>query len=258
MSMFNETSNTPVEAPESKGSGMKKLILGFTVLMILAAGVRFFLIYRERQDAAKPAAAAADPDYTDDQMVLPRQLHQFDVKAARELNGKRVWVFAAGQLNAFPATPTHMDYAHPGPLLLGAQPLDVVDFIEGKAPASAYSRVPKGDSQVFMLFHRAEDPAKLWGTPVGYKEGKFYTFFIDECFFYDDPHVLYKHWPAANWKAIDEHRVIKGMSEMQTNLALGQVSKPGAGSQGNRTIVFDNNAHPVTVTFVKDRATDIS
>jgi hypothetical protein len=254
--MFNESANTPAEEPKSKGNG-KTIAIVVTLVLLLAAGLRFFMIYRERQEAAKPAVAA-EPVYTDDQMVLPRRLHQYDLKSARELNGKRIWVFAAGQLNAFPATPTHMDYAHPGPLLLGAQPLDVVDFIEGKAPASAYSRVPKGDGQVFMLFHRAEDPTKLWGTPVGYKDGKLYTFYIDECFFYDDPHVLYKHWPAANWKAIDEHRVIKGMSEMQTNLALGQVSKPGGGSPGNRTIVYDNNNHPITVTFVKDKATDIS
>ena len=256
--MFNEPATTPDESPESKGSGFKKLIFAFTAILVIAVCVRVLLIYRERQEAAKPAAAAAAPDYTADEMVLPRREHQMSVADARALNGKRIWVFAAGQLHAYPATPAHMDYAHPGPLLLGAQPLDVVNFIEGKAPESAYSRVPKGDAQVFMLFHRADDPAKLWGTPVGYREGKFYTFLLDECFFYDDPHVLYKHWPAETWKAIDEHRAIQGMSEMQTNLALGQVSRPGPGSQGNRTIVYDNDGHPVTVTFVKDKAAEIS
>jgi hypothetical protein len=255
--MSNEPT-TPDEAPESKGSGMKKLVIAFTAILIIAVGVRVFLIYRANQEAAKPAVAAAEPSYTDDQMVLPRHLHQMDMKDARELNGKRIWVFAAGQLNAYPATPTHMDYMHPGPLLLGAQPLDVVNFIEGKKPDAPYSRIPAGDAQVFMLFHRADDPTKLWGTPVGYREGKVYTFSLDEAFFYDDPHVLYKHWPAETWKAIDEHKVIKGMSEMQTNLALGQVSKPGPGSVGNRTIVYDNDGHPITVTFVKDKAAEIS
>jgi hypothetical protein len=107
-----------------------------------------------------------------------------------------------------------------------------------------------------MLFHRAGD-AKLWGTPVGYHEGKFYTFYLDECFFYDDPHTLYKHWGAEKWKAIDEHRAEKGMSEMQAQLALGQVSKPGPGTIGNRTVVYDNNGKPVTMTFVKGKATSV-
>jgi hypothetical protein len=245
------------EPTESKGSGLKKSLAALTVVLLIAVGVRIFLIWRGRQEANKPTIAT-EPAYTDDQMILPRHLHQTDVADAKELNGKRIWVFAAGQLNAYPATPARMDYAHPGPLLLGAEPLEVVDFIEAKAPASIFSRVPKGDGQVILLFHRADDATKLWGTPVGYKEGKLYTFYIDECFFYDDPHALYKHWGPEKWKAIDEHRALKGMSEMQAQLALGQVSKPGPGSIGNRTVVYDNDGKPVTMTFTKDKAVSIN
>jgi hypothetical protein len=236
---------------------MRKFATVFTIILLVAVAIRIGLIWHERQQANKPAVAET-PNYTEDQMVLPRRIHQTDLKDARALNGKRVWVYAGGQLNAYPATATHMDYAHPGPLLLGAQPLEVVNFIEGKAPASAYSRVPKGDGQVFMLFHFASDPGKLWGTPVGYKDGKFYTFYLDECFFYDDPHMLYKHWGPDAWRAVDEHRVIKGMSEKQAELALGQVSKPGAGETGNRTVVYDNDGKPVSVTFEQNKAVSIS
>lgn len=245
------------EVPESKGPSIKKLALWFSVLLVVLVAVRLYLIWRTRQEDAKPAAVV-ETSYTDDQMILPRKLHQTDLKDARELNGKRVWVFAAGQFNAYPATPSRIDYAHPGPLLLGAEPLDIVDFIEQKAPDAVYSRVPKGDKQVVMLFHRKDDPEKLWGTPVGDKEGKFYNFFLDECFFYDDPHALYKHWKPEVWQAVDAHKVIKGMNELQTNLALGQVSKPGPGKMGDRTIVFDNDGKPVSVTFVNDKATSIN
>lgn len=253
--MFNDTN--PTEQPASEGSNIRRLAAIFTLILLVAVAIRIGLIWHERQQANKPAVVET-PTYTEDQMVMPRRLHQTDVKDARELNGKRLWVSAAGQLNAYPATAAHMDYAHPGPLLLGAQPLDVVNFIEGTAPASAYSRVPKGDRQVFMLFHLGSDPSRLWGTPVGYKDGKFYTFYLDECFFYDDPHVLYKHWSPDVWQAIDEHRAIKGMSEKQAGLALGQVSKPGPGAVGDRTVVYDNDGKPVTMTFVKDKATSIS
>lgn len=245
------------DVPESKGPSIKKLILLFTVLLVVVAAVRVFLIWRTRHEADKPVAAVEE-SYSADEMVLPRKLHQTDLKDARELNGKRIWVYAAGQLNAYPATAAHMDYAHPGPLLLGAEPLEVVNFMEQKAPASVYSRVPKGDAQVIMLFHRKDDPAKLWGTPVGDREGKFYNFFLDECFFYDDPHELYKHWKPEVWKAVDEHRVEKGMNELQTDLALGQVSKPGPGQPGDRTVLFDNDGKPVSVTFVKNKAVSIN
>ncbi len=255
--MLNEPS-TPEHAAESKGSGIRKFLAVLTLVLVAAVGIRIFLIYRERQEANKPAAEAATPNYTSDDMVLPRHLHQLDMKDARELNGKRLWVFAGGQLNAFPATSTHMDYAHPGPLLLGAQPIDVVNFIEGKAPASAFSRIPKGDGQVFLLFHKSDDATKLYGTPVGYKDGPLYKFFIDDCFFYDDPHTLYKHWSPDIWKAIDEHRVIKGMNELQTNLALGQVAKPGPGAIGDRTVMYDNDGKPVTVTYTHNKVTSIS
>ena len=253
--MFNDSD--PGEPHASASFNMRKLAAIFTLILVVAVAIRIGLIWHERQQANKPVVAET-PSYTEDQMVLPRRIHQTDVKDARELDGKRIWVYAAGQLNAYPATPTHVDYAHPGPLLLGAEPIDVVNFIEGKAPASAYSRIPKGDGQVFMLFHLPSQRTKLWGTPVGYKDGKFYTFYLDECFFYDDPHVLYKHWGADTWKAIDEHRVMKGMSEKQAGLALGQVSKPGAGEPGDRTVVFDNNGKPVSITFQKDKAVSIS
>jgi hypothetical protein len=257
--MFNDAQTPAPEDGESKGSPAKMIAIVFTLLLLVAVGVRVFLIHRERVEAEKPAETAeTTPGYTEDQMVLPRRLHQTDLKDARELNNKPVWVFAAGQLNAYPATPAKIDYAHPGPLLLGVDQLQVVNFVEQKAPESAYSRIPKGDAQVVMLFHRKDDPGKLWGTPVGDREGKFYNFFIDECFFYDDPHTLYKHWKPEVWKAIEEHKAIKGMNELQTDLALGQVSKPGPGKQGDRTVVFDNNGHPVTVTFEHDKATSIS
>lgn len=257
--MFNQDETTPNETEPKDSSGMKKLVAIFTVILIVAVGVRFYFARRAHLGLNQTAPAEAEgPSYTKDQLVLPRRLHQTDLKDASELDGKRVWVFAAGQLNAYPATKTQINYAKPGPLLLGAEPLDVVGFIEQKAPVGTYSRVPKGDRQVVMLFRRAAEPDKLVGTPVGFKEGKFYTFYLDECFFYDDPHILYAHWLPEQWKAVDEHRAIKGMSEMQAQLALGQVSKPGAGSPGDRTVVYDNDGKPVTITFVKDKATSIS
>ena len=93
--------------------------------------------------------------------------------------------------------------------------------------------------------------------PVGYREKGQYTFYTDEIFFYDDPHVLYKHWGPEIWKAVDSHTVIMGMNERQVELSLGQVSKSGSKDYGNRTVEFANMGKPMAVTFVKNHATSI-
>ena len=97
----------------------------------------------------------------------------------------------------------------------------------------------------------------MYGTPIGYKENGQYTFYLDEAYFYDDPHVLYKHWPADIWQAVDAHKPALGMNELQAQLALGQVSKPGSANVNNRTVVYDNSGHPVTITFEHGHATKI-
>ena len=47
------------------------------------------------------------------------------------------------------------------------------------------------------------------------------------------------------------------MNERQAMLSLGQVSSSGSTDYGNRTVVYDHQGHPVTMTFEKDKATGI-
>lgn len=249
--------NAPPE--EDKGSGIKKLLLVFTAIMVVAVAVRVGLLMKTRHDDAT-VKVADEPSHhlTQDDYIVPRKMYPNSMADVRTLDGKRIWAFASGQMESFPATPTHVDFAHSAGLLQGAEPLDVTNFIEQVAPAKLYTRVPRGDAQVLMLFHKPSAPAKLFGTAVGYREGKNYTFYMDEAYFYDDPHVLYKHWPADIWRAVDAHQAVVGMNELQAQLALGQVSKPGEGAVNNRTVIYDNNSHPVTITFEHGKATKVS
>ena len=77
--------------------------------------------------------------------------------------------------------------------------------VEQVAPKAATFRIPGGDRQVLLVFTMPNDP-KEYAVPVGYRAGGDYTFYTDEIFFYDDPHVLYKHWGPEIWKAVDSHR----------------------------------------------------
>ena len=102
---------------------------------------------------------------------------------------------------------------------------------------------------------RSGDPAKEYAVPVGYQQRSDYTFYTDDIFFYDDPHVLYQHWGPEIWKAVDSHQVVLGMNERQVQLSLGQVSKPMSDEYGNRLVVFANMGHPMAVTFVNNQVT---
>lgn len=257
MAMLDANEPEQNEVPSSRGNA-KKLALAFTAIMLLVVGLRVYFVVKARHDSqvvhqdAGPSLGLTQDDY-----IVPRKIYPHTLADARALDGKSIWVFAGNQMNFYPATPSRVNFSKAAGLLQGADPLEVVNFIEQVAPESVYTRIPRGDRQVLMLFHRKADPAPLYGVAVGYHEAAGYTFYMDEAFFYDDPHMLYKHWPANIWQAIDAHKAVLGMNELQAQLALGQVSRPGAGEPNNRTVEFDNNGHPVTITFDHRKATKI-
>lgn len=235
----------------------KKAAIGGTLLFLIVVGVRVGMIYSERNAPEKPVAAPAREKIADDDLVFLKKKRQDSMANARELNGSTLWVSAGGQMDYYPASGKHVDYAKISGTLLGAQKLEVKDFTEQVAPKSATHRIPGGDRQVLMLFTLpdSEKPTQVYGVPVGYHENSQYTFYIDEIFFYDDPHELYKHWGPEIWKAVDSHQVILGMSERQVQMALGQVSKSLSNDYGNRLVVYANLGKPIAVTFVKNKAT---
>ncbi|WP_263373208.1 hypothetical protein [Granulicella aggregans] len=235
----------------------KKAAIGATVVLILAVGVRVGMIYKSRHEEAKPvevAQAKMDPD----DLVFLKQMRPDSMKDIKELIGKTIWVSAGGQLDYFKYANHKADYAHSAGLLLGADPLVVKDAFEQVAPKTATFRIPGGDRQVLLAFTlpKSSDPSAVYATPVGYHDEGQYTFLTDQIFFYDDPHKLY-NWPADVWAAVDAHKVVMGMSERQVVLALGQVSKSQSQDVGNRTVNFDNQGHPVDVTFEHNKVTAI-
>jgi hypothetical protein len=82
-------------------------------------------------------------------------------------------------------------------------------------------------------------------------------YFSDVLFYYDDPHSIYDYWSKNTWAAIDAHQVVSGMSELQTRMSIGQKIQTDGGSQGNRTVTYDQAGKKWTITFVNDHATAI-
>ena len=241
----------------------KKAALAASAVLVLVVGVRVGMIYHERNAPVKEAAPVAQEKLPDDAYVYLKKKRPSSMADLKELNGQTLWVSAGGQMDYYPVTGQRADYAHKAGTLLGAVPLVVKGAMEQVAPKAATMRIPGGERQVLLVFTlppSAQGPgegAKEFAVPVGTRENGQYTFKTDEIFFYDDPHVLYKHWGPKVWDAVDHHQAILGMSESQVQMALGQVSDSVSEEYGNRRVMYSNLGHRMDVIFVKNKATAI-
>jgi len=239
----------------------KKIALAVSVAFVIAIGVRVGLIYKANHEEVPVTTTSTKPKLSDDDMVFLRKQHPDSLKDERDLIGKTIWISAGGQMDYYHDTTHHADYAHPVATLAGATPLVVKDVFEQVPPKGrAVSRISAGERHVLLAFTlpNSSDPNALYAVPVGNYDNGSYTFLTDEIFFYDDPHVLYKHWGPEMWAHIDKHEAVVGMSENQAMMSLGQVITPSSDSIGNRTVTYDNNGHPIKIEFIENKATSVT
>ena len=236
-------------------TAVKKAAFGFTAVLVLAVGIELaYLHHRNEEPAAKAVATqAADPD----DLVFLKHEHPDTLKDAKDLKGRTLWISAGGQMDYYPFNGKTADYGKSLGVLLGAEPVVIQDAIEQVAPKTATFRIPGGEKQVLLVFTKPGSETK-YAVPVGYRENGVYSYSTDEIFFYDDPHTLYSHWGPAIWKSVDAHEATVGMNERQVQLALGQVSKSGQDTIGDRTVEYDNQGKPKRVLFEKGKAVSVT
>jgi hypothetical protein len=243
-----------------------KIALAVLAAFVVAIGIEALWIHHRNTAAENSDAPRKDayvkPTLSDDDAVYPRKLRPDSLKDERDLIGKTIWVSAGGQMDYYKDTGKHVDYAKPVGVLRGAEPLIIRDVFEEKAPANsrAVFRIAPGQRQVLLAFTmpNSADAKQIYAVPVGNFDEGVYNFFTDEIFFYDDPHVLYKHWGTEVWAHVDKHEPALGMSENQAMMALGQVLTPHGDNVGDRSVTFDNNGKPVTIDFEHNKAVKIT
>ncbi|MFZ0311804.1 MAG: hypothetical protein WAL85_03770 [Candidatus Korobacteraceae bacterium] len=216
------------------------------LVAIVAASINLYLTFRERKAGlamAKPAEVALDPDY----YVTPKKLHPQDLKDAKELTRQPVWV-RDGYRYAYYSYAGHSDFEHVAGTLGPIEKLDIKDVVLDRTPGSASQK------QVMAVF---EKDGKQYAFPIGVDDKGDYKIYSDDILFIQDPHQLYKHWPADVWKAIDNHEVKPGMNELQAFFAIGAGSPEGTGTSNPRIVDFPNNGHPLRITFTNGKATEI-
>ncbi len=228
----------------------KKLQVFLVAALVLAGGRAAYLVYERHEalkDDAKPRQETAlKADY----YVTPKRLHPYDLKSARQLSEQPVWVKVGYQLTYYPYDRQRQktDFGHEAGTLLPLQKLAVQDVVTGVSPLAP------GIKQVLACF---EVEGKSYAVPIGAEKGSDFRIYSDDIFFIEDPHELYKHWPADTWQKIDAHEVQAGMSELQAIFAIGIGIPQGSGDYGSRTLHYANGGKPLAITFQNDTAVEI-
>ena len=226
----------------SKPAKIVQIVLASVIVL---AGVRLVLNLRERRITfvtSERKEVAVDPDY----YVVPRKLHPQDLKDAKELTQQPVWVREGYRSVYFPYGPP-VDFGHEAGRLGPIEKLDIKDVVVQHEPNTP-------GRQVMAVFDK---DGKRYAFSIGTEENGNYQLFSDEILFIQDPHELYKHWPAEVWKAIEEHQTKPGMNELQASFAIGVGVPEGTGTTNPRIVDYPNNGHPVRVTFNNGKATEV-
>ena len=230
---------------------LRKKLQIFMVGAIVLAGARTaYIVYQrhaERKEAERPKQEKA---LNADFYVLPKKLHAHDLKSARELTKQPVWVKVGYGNTYYPYNQARhkTDFAHEAGTLGPIQKLEIKDVIVEAAPQG------EGAKQVLAKFELDGKPCVV---PIGVEKDGDYQIYVDDMFFIEDPHELYKHWPAEVWTAIEKHEARPGMSELQADFAIG-LGVPGSGPYGTRTLKYPNGGKPLAIRFQDDKVVEIT
>jgi hypothetical protein len=230
-----------------------KLQLALLLAMVVAGLRSGWVLYQRHEDkiAAEKAREAANAGYSNpDFYVNPKKLYPYDLKSARQLTQQPVWVKEGYRYTyyRYDAANKHVDFAHDAGLLLPIEKLEIKDVVTAAAPDAG---------QRLQLMAVFEKEGKTFAVPIGFETEGQYKIYSDEMFFVEDPHDLYKHWPADVWQAVDQHEVKAGMNEMQADFAVG-MGMPDVGASSNeKTVHYPNGGKPLVVVYHAGKAAEI-
>lgn len=230
---------------------MKRKIQITLLVGMLIAGIRLGIILYERHEEAmeqtkKPAVRPLNPDY----YVTPKKLYPYDLKSAKQLVKQPAWVKVGYAYSYYPYDPaTHRaDLSREAGKLLPIQKIEIKDVVTGVSPKDPAER------QVLAVF---EQGGKHYAAPIGTQREGDYKFYSDDMLFIEDPHQLYKHWPADVWQAIDQHQVKPGMSELEADFAVGVGMLESGSDSMDRTLDYPNGGKPLSISYHDGKAVEV-
>jgi hypothetical protein len=228
----------------------KKLQVFLAIAIVLAGGRAAYIVYERHEAMKEDAKPKQEMTLKADYYVTPKTVHAYDLKSARQFTEQPVWVKYGYQLTYYPYDSKRhkTDFGHEAGVLLPLQKLAIQDVVTDVA------RQAPGNKQVLAYFSL---DGKNYAVPIGAEKGSDFKLRANDIFFIEDPHDLYRHWPADVWKKIDAHEVQSGMSELQASFAIGSGIPEGSGDYGSRTLHYANGGKPLVITFQNDKAVEI-
>jgi hypothetical protein len=221
-------------------------------LAVVVAGVRAgYILYQRHEDnlAAQKQEQAKKAGYSNaDYYVAPKKLYPFDVKSAKQLTEQPVWVKEGYRYTYYRYVPVvkSVDFVHEAGLLGPIERLEIKDVMAVAAPG--------GRKQVVATF---EKDGHSYAVPIGFETEGQYKIYSDEMFYVEDPHELYKHWPAEVWQAVAQHEVKPGMNELQADFAVGMGALDAGSSSAERTLRYANGGKPLVVIYRDGKAVEV-
>ena len=221
-------------------------------LAIVVAGVRAgYILYERHEDyvAAQKQVEAKNAGYANaDYYVMPKKLHPYDLESARQLTQQPVWVKEGYRYTYYRYVPVvkSVDFAHEAGLLGPIERLEIKDVMAVAAPG--------GRKQMVATFERE---GHSYAVPIGFETEGQYKIYSDEMFYVEDPHELYKHWPADVWQAVEQHEAKLGMNELQVDFAVGMGTLDAGSSSAERTLHYANRGKPLVVIYRDGKAVEV-
>jgi hypothetical protein len=229
-----------------QASTRQKIQLVLILAMVVAAIRVVWIFYERHREAAAPVKQEAPP-LNPDYYVTPKKLYPYDLKTAKQqLTKQPAWVKVGYYYSFYPydTTARRADLSHEAGKLLPLQKIEIKDVLLGPPKKS-------GERQVLAIFQQG---GKSYATAVGNEQSGDNKFYCNDMLFIEDPHELYKHWPADIWQAIDQHQVKTGMSELQADFAIGIGLLEQGGDDTDKTLDYPNGGKPLIVSYHSGKA----
>jgi len=232
----------------------KRRIQFALALALVVAGVRAgYILYQRHEDyvAAQKQEEARKAGYSNaDYYVTPKKLYPFDLKSAKTLTQQPVWVKEGYRYTYYPydTARKRTDFAHEAGLPLPIERLEIKDVVAEMGPGGGSRK------QLMAVF---EKEGNIFAVPIGFESDGQYKIYSDEMFYVEDPHDLYKHWPADVWQSVAQHEVKPGMNELQADFAVGMGVPDAGASSDEKTVHYPNGGKPLVVIYRAGKASEI-
>jgi hypothetical protein len=223
-------------------------------LAVVVAGLRAgYILYRRYEDnqAARRQEQAKKAGYSNaDYYVVPKKLYPFDLKSAQQLTQQPVWTKEGYRYTYYPydGARKRTDFAHEAGLLLPIERLEIKDVV---------TDIPAGAGNPRQVMAEFQKEGKSYAVPIGFEGDGQYKIYSDEIFYVEDPHELYKHWPADVWQAVEQHEVKPGMDELQADFAVGMGVPDAGNGSDDKTVRYPNGGKPLVVIYREGKAAEI-